>query len=871
MTNITLPYRFAHGDPWSAVKIQRDFDALLMELNDGSIANGGGQPGPPGPPGPIGPTGPAGPAGGTGPQGPPGPQGPQGAAGTGITFKGSVPTSNDLPASGNTQGDAYLVQADDSLWIWDGTTWVDGGSIQGPPGVQGPQGPQGVPGPMGPVGTVYDSDQIGTVKTFAGKTIPTNWMLADGRSLLRAEYPDLFTAIGTVYGSVDATHFNLPDLRSRFVYGAALADLTDLGLKGGESAHILTLAELAAHSHVVNPHGHTVNAHDHGGGWHGHNVNDPQHSHALTGYSSQNVAEGLAGFMYVDQDVGADLWHRGNVGIAGTGISIAANWAGLTAESPGTSSVAPATDSRGSGTAHNNMPPYILIAHIIKVTGAQIDHGAALVGPQGAQGPVGPMGPQGPPGAANAAYTGTWRWTTSTTDAATSGRVGINAASWGAATQVNVNETTLGGSDISNAFNKAKVGDEIYLQDKANPMRYARYKTTALPVDQGAWRSIAVSVVAVSEPPPANNADTDVSFLTEGAQVEEWLGAAGAPAGTLGKIGDWYLNYTNGDVFEKTADTVWTNRTNIKGAQGPQGPAGVDGQSVDAYCQIPQSIATPVTTVPNSIWTRLPIPAPPSLVITKSDGVNDDFTRNADGSVTINKAGNYHYDVNVGETAAQWIDNASFNFGIARKAGALPVQGEWLAVLQITGGGPSGNNFPSGVVSADHYAQVGDRIAIYTWHNSGADRAIGLLAFSITRMGAGIQGPVGPQGPAGATEIACVNVGSTLFGPAETTIATLPAKTFDGQPVVFEVFANAELTGGAGYVALSLYEGTTNLGSFWYTEEPVGWRNFGVAALRIVPTTGVHTYRLVGQSVAQARLGSGGSVVTFRASYAVPV
>jgi len=118
--------------------------------------------GPVGPAGPEGPTGPQGaqgaastvpgPAGPEGPQGPQGVQGAQGEAGTGITMQGSVATSGDLPASGNTQGDAYIVQADDSLWIWDGTAWVSGGSIQGPPGSQGPQGPAGTTGAQGPKG-----------------------------------------------------------------------------------------------------------------------------------------------------------------------------------------------------------------------------------------------------------------------------------------------------------------------------------------------------------------------------------------------------------------------------------------------------------------------------------------------------------------------------------------------------------------------------------------------------------------------------------------------------------------------------------------------------------------------------------------------
>ena len=79
-------------------------------------------------------------------------------------MQGSRATAGDLPATGNSQGDAFIVQADDSLYIWDGSAWVSGGSIQGPTGPTGPQGNTGlqgqkgepgvsnIPGPTGPQG-----------------------------------------------------------------------------------------------------------------------------------------------------------------------------------------------------------------------------------------------------------------------------------------------------------------------------------------------------------------------------------------------------------------------------------------------------------------------------------------------------------------------------------------------------------------------------------------------------------------------------------------------------------------------------------------------------------------------------------------------
>ena len=87
-------------------------------------------------------------------------------------MKGSVATSGALPSSGNTQGDAYIVQSDDSLWIWDGTTWVSGGSIQGPPGSTGAQGIQGVQGPTGATGSQGPKGDPG-VQGPIGNTGPT--------------------------------------------------------------------------------------------------------------------------------------------------------------------------------------------------------------------------------------------------------------------------------------------------------------------------------------------------------------------------------------------------------------------------------------------------------------------------------------------------------------------------------------------------------------------------------------------------------------------------------------------------------------------------------------------------------------------------
>ena len=61
---------------------------------------------------------------------------------------------------------------------------------------------------------------VGTIVPYGGESEPGDgWLLCDGRPLDRGVYPDLYHAIGANFGAPDETHFNLPDLRGRFVRG----------------------------------------------------------------------------------------------------------------------------------------------------------------------------------------------------------------------------------------------------------------------------------------------------------------------------------------------------------------------------------------------------------------------------------------------------------------------------------------------------------------------------------------------------------------------------------------------------------------------------------------------------------------------------
>ena len=59
----------------------------------------------------------------------------------------------------------------------------------------------------------------GSILPFAGSTVPAGYLLCDGSELLRAQYPRLYEALGSAWGSATGFTFTLPDLRGRFLRG----------------------------------------------------------------------------------------------------------------------------------------------------------------------------------------------------------------------------------------------------------------------------------------------------------------------------------------------------------------------------------------------------------------------------------------------------------------------------------------------------------------------------------------------------------------------------------------------------------------------------------------------------------------------------
>ena len=70
----------------------------------------------------------------------------------------------------------------------------------------------------------------GTIITFGGRTIPSGYLLCNGAAVSRTQYPNLFAAIGTIYGSGNgSTTFNLPNDHHRVDEGTTSA--SEVGTK----------------------------------------------------------------------------------------------------------------------------------------------------------------------------------------------------------------------------------------------------------------------------------------------------------------------------------------------------------------------------------------------------------------------------------------------------------------------------------------------------------------------------------------------------------------------------------------------------------------------------------------------------------------
>lgn len=101
------------------------------------------------------------------------------------------------------------------------------------------------------MGTPY----IAELRIIAFTYAPRGWAFCNGQTLAINQNQALFSLLGTTYGGDGIRNFALPNLQGSTGlhwgnHGAGGSDYV-LGESGGESAHQLSVAEMAGHTHTV--------------------------------------------------------------------------------------------------------------------------------------------------------------------------------------------------------------------------------------------------------------------------------------------------------------------------------------------------------------------------------------------------------------------------------------------------------------------------------------------------------------------------------------------------------------------------------------------------------------------------------------------
>jgi microcystin-dependent protein len=508
-------------------------------------------------------------------------------------------------------------------------------------------------------GDSMDGSAVGTVSTFSGRTFPFGYVLADGATYPQIMYPQGYdfavaeAAAGNTLWTANTTAktFTVPDLRDRFLLGSASKAWAS---KAGEETHTLTNAEMPAHSH---------------GGLTAAMDRSPLHSHSqylLTG----GPTAGIWG----------ESWGNGQAG----------GWESLQSGVDHLHGIYP----DGGGGAHNNMPPYCVVALIVKVAGITVDPASGII-----------QGPPGVPGAPGqlAEYATRMTRSSGASLALAAGvltKVPVDSVSYDTAGHA---DPTNGRIVIANA-GKYSITSCAYVGASAA----CNVQVSAM-VDGTTY---ATELVAVGSAGAIILTATDTLDLVEGTVVELFVMCS--LAGTV----DWSQN-----VNYLVVERVGAGPQGSKGDPGPAGPAGAAGT---IECAFRNSGWGPPVNAPANTWVNVPIGVT-GAAITPAGA----FIENADGSITIRDAG--------------WYD---IEFSVACPIGTFTLSAGPTSGAQNYTVMSSGNSIVGGAHTGAGATPYSAGQQLWLTYNGDAG-VVQMFTFTVTRIGSGPAGPQGPQGPQG--------------------------------------------------------------------------------------------------------------------------
>ncbi len=206
------------------------------------------------------------------------------------------------------------------------------------------------------------SAMVGEVRAWAGRVAGaepiSGWLLCDGSaysSLSRSELSSLYSVIGNTYGGTTAANFQVPNFIGRSPWGgAASGPYIHTTRYGGAATHTLLATEMQTHGHSTTLSSFTEENH-----FFNTSTQSANHQHQSWAVSAPRVT-GFNNPRYIS--VGSGGAQSGYV----TTTNDAHTHVIQSISSAGAHTHTVTVGSIGSGTAHENMPPYVKTLFLIK-------------------------------------------------------------------------------------------------------------------------------------------------------------------------------------------------------------------------------------------------------------------------------------------------------------------------------------------------------------------------------------------------------------------------------------------------------------------------------------------------------------------------